>query len=206
MNDDRRGHASVPVAAPLALVLTALLAACGTAPTVPPTSSTTGPSTGPVTAAPTALPPTTEAPSAPAPSVTSGAPACSAADLKASHGLVEGAAGSRLTEVVLVAAVTCSIDLFPTLGLRDADGTAVVGGVAGGAGSLDLSPDASYTSNVRVANWCVNEPDFPVSLQIRVGGEELTVTGSSFPEDGDPPPCSGEGPPILEGGPWTAGG
>ena len=207
MHDDRRGHRTVPVAAPLALLATALLAACGTTPTAPP-GPTTAPPSVPATAAPTIPPATTPAtlpPTAPPASTTSGAAACTASDLKASHGLVEGAAGSRLTEVVLVAGVTCSVDLFPTLGLRDANGAALVGGVAGGAGRLDLSPEVSYTSSVRVANWCVTDPAFPVVLGIRLGAEELAVTGSSFPEEGDLPPCNGEGGPILEAGAWTPG-
>ena len=158
----------------------------------------------PVTAAPSVAPVTT-APTAPPASTTTGAPACTAADLKASHGLVEGAAGSRLTEMVLVAGVACSIDLFPTLGLRDANGAAIVGGVAGGAGRLDLSPEVSYTSNARVANWCVAEPPFPIELELRLGAEELAVTGSSFPEEGDLPPCNSDGGPILEAGAWTPG-
>ena len=204
MKDDRRGHASVPVAASLAFLVSALLAACATTPTAPPAIPTTGPSAGPVTAAPSVAPVTT-APTSPPASTTTGAPACTAADLKASHGLVEGAAGSRLTEMVLVAGVACSIDLFPTLGLRDANGAAIVGGVAGGAGRLDLSPEVSYTSSARVANWCVAEPPFPIELEVRLGAEELAVTGSSFPEEGDLPPCNGDGGPILEAGAWTPG-
>jgi hypothetical protein len=50
-----------------------------------------------------------------------GAPACTAADLKASHGLVAGAAGSRVTSVVLDAQVACSIDAFPAFGLANAN-------------------------------------------------------------------------------------
>ncbi len=197
----------MPIAAPLALVVMTLLAACGTTPTVPPTSLTTGPSIGPITAAPTVVAPTAAPPTAPsaAPPSTTSNTACTPADLKASHGLIEGAAGSRLTEVVLVAAVACSIDAFPTLGLRDANGDAVVGGVAGGTGRIDLSPDLAYASNIRVANWCLPDPSFPFSLEIRMGAEEVEVTGGSFPDEGNPPPCNGDGGPILEGGAWTPG-
>ena len=116
---------------------------------------------------------------------------------------MEGAAGSRIAEVVLVAGVTCSIDAFPTLGLRDANGAALVGGVASGQGRIDLSPDTSYTSNVRLGNWCAPDPAFPLVLEIRLGAEELAVTGSSFPEEGDLPPCNGDGGPILEGTGWA---
>ncbi|HXG25357.1 MAG TPA: hypothetical protein VNL94_00675 [Candidatus Binatia bacterium] len=133
---------------------------------------------------------------------------CTAADLKASHGLVEGAAGSVLTEVVLVAAVTCSIDAFPLFGLRDANGAALIGGASGGPGRIDVSPDASYTSGVRLANWCQPEPAFPLELVIRIGSDELVVTGGSFPEEAaGMPPCSGESSaPLLEGSAWTKRG
>lgn len=211
----RRGHPRVPVAAPMQLVAGLfsawLLAACGTpTPSVTPIA-TTVPTTAPVSAAPVTLAPATAAPTVPPPTVppttAAGTPACTAADLKATHGLVEGAAGSQLTEVVLVTSVRCSIEATPTLGLRDASGAAIVGGVATGAGRLDLSPELAYASNVRFANWCNPEPDFPLELTIRLGAEELAVGGGSFPdEESGMPPCNGESvPPTLEGGAWTPG-
>ena len=69
---------------------------------------------------------------------------------------------------------------------------------------IDLDPGVSYSSNVRFANWCKPDPTFPLVLVIRVGGEEVGVTGSSFPEAGDMPPCNGVGGPRLESEPWTA--
>jgi hypothetical protein len=59
----------------------------------------------------------------PAATQAAGAPACTPADLKAEHGLVEGAAGSTLTTVLLTTAIACSIDAFPAMGLRDASYT-----------------------------------------------------------------------------------
>jgi Protein of unknown function (DUF4232) len=165
-------------------------------------------------AAPTASPaatetptPSTEATIAPLPTVvdtgTAGTPPCAVADLKASHGLVEGAAGSRITDVVLVSAGTCSVDAFPALRLRDSGGAALILGPSTGPGAIDLVPGVAYTSNVRVANWCAPDPSFPVSLSIVLGTDELAVTGGSFPEDGDPPPCNGDTGPRLEGTAWT---
>jgi hypothetical protein len=207
---DRRGHRRVPVAAPKLLVAglfsALLLAACGTAtPSVVPIA-TTLPTVAPVSIAPVTAAPVTAAPPTTAPTA-GGTPACTAADLKATHGLVEGAAGSRLTEVVLVTSVACSIEATPTLGLRDASGTAIVGGVATGAGRLDLSPELAYASNVRFANWCNPEPEFPLELTIRLGVEELPVGGGSFPdEESGMPPCNGETvAPTLEGGAWAPG-
>ena len=130
-------------------------------------------------------------------------PECTADDLKASHGLVEGAAGSRLTTVVLVAQVACSIDAYPAVGLRDSHGTFLVGGVAGGPGRIDLDPDRSYESAVRFGNWCATDPAFPLTLDLRIAGGEVAVTGPSFPEDGDMPPCNGGGGPVLEAGAWA---
>ena len=137
---------------------------------------------------------------------TAGAAACTVADLKASHGLVEGAAGSRLTTVVLVAQVACSIDAFPAFGLRDAGGAALVGGTAGGSGTIDLDPNASFQSDVRLGNWCAPDPAFPLELRLKIGADEVAVTGSSFPEQGDMPPCNGDGGPILEAGAWAVSG
>lgn len=205
---DRRGQLQAPVAVILRLaVAAALFAACGE---VTPSPSVVPVGTAAVTpspAAPTGAPsppPVTQAPVAtPEPTQAAGAPPCTAADLKATHGIVEGAAGSQLTEVVLVAGIACSIDAFPALGLRDAAGTALVGSPSAGPGRIDLVAGSGYTSAVRLANWCVADPAFPVTLEIRLGDQELPVTGSSFPTEGDPPACNGGGGPILEGGPWT---
>jgi hypothetical protein len=178
------------------------LIGCSPTPSASPTASpaptfTTAPTIEP-TVEPTVLPTAVAA--------TAGAAACTAADLKASHGLVEGAAGSRLTTVVLVAQVACSIDAFPAFGLRDANGGALVGGTAGGPGTIDLDPNASYQSDVRLGNWCAPDPAFPLELRLKVGADEVAVTGSSFPEQGDMPPCNGDGGPILEAGAWAVSG
>lgn len=170
------------------------------APTLAPTITTA--SAAPTTAA--SIPAETLAPLPTAADTGSaGTPPCAIADLKASHGLVEGAAGSRLTEVIIVSAATCSIDAYPTLGLRDADGTALLGGPAIGPGGIDLVPGVAHVSQVRLSNWCAPEPAFPLELQVIVEGAELPVTGGSFPDEGDLPPCSGDGGPILEGSAWT---
>ena len=129
---------------------------------------------------------------------------CDPAELKASHGIVEGAAGSVLTEVVLVAAATCAVDAFPALGLRDANGTQLVGAGSTGPGRIDLVASVAYTSQVRLANWCAPEPAFPVQLFVRIGSDELAVTGDDpFPDEGDLPPCEGEIGPILESTEWA---
>ena len=178
----------------------------GCAPTPVATISPTGPATPAATPSvgPTVTPPLpTDSPTL-VPTAAAGAAACEVADLKATHGPIEGAAGSRLTTVVLVAAIRCSIDAFPALGLRDVNGAILVGAPADGPGRIDLSPDASYESNVRVGNWCADEPAFPVELRIVTDGGELAVTGGSFPEAGDLPPCNGDGAPILEATSWAA--
>src|SRR5204862_2968906 len=118
--------------------------------------------------------------------------------------LVEGAAESRLTTVVLVAAAKCSVDLHPAMGIRDANGRELVGSTAGGAGRIDVDPNASYTSAVRFANWCNPDPLFPLSLVIRLGAEAVVVTGSPFPDEGDMLPCNGGGGPVLEAGAWAS--
>lgn len=201
---DRRGHSRSRGAAPLVAAVLALgLVACAPTPASSPSVAPTAAETAIPTGTPTAPPPTT----VPTGTATVGASACAAADLKASHGLVEGAAGSLLTSVILVSQVACSVALYPAFGLRDGNGAALLGGVAGGPGRIDLSPDASYESAVRLANWCAPDPTFPLALVLMVGAdggvEELAVTGSSFPDEGDMPPCNGGGGPILEAGAWT---
>jgi uncharacterized protein DUF4232 len=197
----RTGVARLRFAASLLAGAAALgLIGCSPAVTASPTAAPTPTFTSPPTIAPSG-PPTIE-PIASATTATS-APACTADDLKASHGPVEGAAGSRLTTVVLVAQVGCSIDAYPAVGLRDANGAVLVGGVAGGPGRIDLDPNGSYESAVRFGNWCGTDPAFPLTIDLRIGGGEVAVTGSSFPDEGDMPPCTGGGGPVLEAGAWA---
>ena len=209
---DRRGNEAAPRwrligLAAAATLAAAAVAACGTgnpsvAATPSPTAVTTvAPASAP--AAATAAQPTPASPSTAPSSMPGLADACTAGDVKASHGLVEGAAGSVLTEVLLVADVRCSVDAAPVLGLRDGAGAAIVGGPASVAGRVELAGGRTYTSAVRVANWCIAEPSYPITLLLRLGVEELEVTGGPFPEEGNLPACNGEGPPILEGQAWA---
>jgi len=205
--DVRPGRAVLALATLLALAL----AGCSTtAPTILPTApgpsgagSSVPPGATDVTSATEEPQPSEEPTPTLGPVSTAGTAACDPSDLKVSHGIVEGAAGSRLTEVVLVSASACSIDAYPALGLRDANGQALVGGAATGPGRIDLVPGTPYTSDVRLDNWCLAEPAFPLSLEVEVGGAEITVTGSSFPEQGDMPPCNGPSGPTLEANAWV---
>jgi hypothetical protein len=201
---DRRGTSRSAAAPFLAIALALGLAACTQAPAATPTAPVIAEATPSPSTAPTATtPPPTVSPTA-AETELANAPACTKADLKASHGLVEGAAGSRLTTLVLVAATACSVDLYPALGLRDAKGGELVGSPSGGPGRIELAPNASYQSDVRLANWCSPDPAFPLTLELRLGADEVAVSGSSFPEGGDMPPCNGGSGPVLEGGSWQA--
>jgi hypothetical protein len=158
------------------------------------------PTLAPSAALPSLPPPS---PSQPPATQAVGAPQCTPADIKASHGLVEGGAGSRFTTVVLVSSVTCSVDLYPAFGLRDGNGAVLVNAVAGGPGRIELDPELSYQSDVRLANWCADDPAFPLHFELLVGGDQEAVTGGAFPEEGDLPPCNGEGVRrIFEAGPW----
>ena len=190
------------------LAIVAVLTACSSAPS--PTAAPPSPmpvvTAAPSIAASVAPPSVAPTPSAPpAETQASGAAQCEPADIKVSHGRVEGAAGSIFTTVQLVAANRCAVDLFPAFGLRDANGAVMVGGVAGGSGRIELTAGAAYESNVRLANWCADEPDFPLTFELIVAGATETVTGGSFPEEGDVPPCNGEeARRILEASSWEA--
>ena len=204
---DRRGT-SFRAAAPI-LAVVAVLAACTStlSPTAAPLSPLPVVTAAPSMAASVAPPSVAPTPSAPpAETQASGAAQCEPADIKASHGRVEGAAGSSFTTVVLSPAFVCSIDLFPAFGLRDANGAILVGGAAGGSGRIDLDPELTYESAVRLANWCADDPVFPLRFELILGGgATAAVTGGSFPEDGDVPPCNGETVGrILEAGQWEA--
>jgi hypothetical protein len=199
----RPGGARTRAAASLLAAAAVLgLVGCAATPSVTPTAA----ASPEVTIEPSITPTVTPAPVPTVAPTSATGTACAAADLKASHGLVEGAAGSRLTTVVLVAQIACSIDAFPAVGLRDANGGALVGAVAAGPGRIELDPDVSYESTVRFGNWCGQEPAFPITIQLEIGAEELAVTGASFPEEGDMPPCNGGGGPVLEAGAWEASG
>lgn len=189
----------------LGVAMAAILVACSPA-AVATVAPTPAPTASPASPAPTATAEPTATPAplpTPAPSTTAGT-ACAPADLKASHGRVEGAAGSRLTTVLLTSASACSIDAFPALGLRGAGGAILVGAASSGPGRIDLAAGGVYEANVRLANWCADQPDFPLALEIVLGADELPVTGGSFPEQGDLPPCNGDGGPVLEATGWSA--
>ena len=184
-------------------LLTGALTACDQA------TSTPLPASGPSAAATVDLATTAE-PSAPiepedTPAVedtaAAGTPPCTLDVLKASHGLVDVAADARVTDLVLVSADTCSVDAYPTLVLHDAGGAVLVSGLPLGPGAIDLVPGVAYDSQVSLDGWCKDEPAFPLSLGILLAGHELAVTGDSFPDDGDLPPCGGGGP-NLQASAW----
>jgi hypothetical protein len=215
MHDRRQRRRPTPilpvVAVGLALLLAAAasLAACGS--TLP---ATPLPSLPPATPAPPTEPVETfEVPSfepetdAPEPTDTDtgspGTPPCAVGELKASRGITEADADDRLTEVLLKSAATCSVDAFPTLVLRDSDGRVLVSAEAGGTGGTDLVGGVAYTSQVRLSNWCLGEPAYPATIGIVHGTATLLVTGDSFPDEGDSPPCvHGDADPVLTGTAW----
>ena len=185
------------------VVLVGAVAACDQpAATPPPVSQTSAPATpGLETAGEPSG--TVEPEVTPAVEDTSaaGTPPCTLDVLKASHGLVDVAGDARVTDLVLVSADTCSVDAFPTLVLHDAGGAVLVTGVPFGPGGIDLVPGVAYDSQVTLDGWCKDEPAFPLSLGVLLAGHELAVTGDSFPEDGDLPPCGGGGP-NLQASAW----
>ena len=191
------------------LAVVAVLAACGStpSPTSPPPSSSPVATAAPSIAASVAPPSVAPTPSAPlAETQAAGAAPCEPADIKVSHGRVEGAAGSIFTSVVLSPGFACSVDLYPAFGLRDADGAILVGGAAGGSGRIDLDPELTYETDARLANWCADDPEFPLRFELILGGGATEeVTGGPFPEEGDVPPCNGAtSGRILEATSWEA--
>ena len=190
----------------VALLLTAGLSACGPATPTPAPTVVDTPTLPVVTAAPTLTPPTVApvvTPS-PLPTAATGVPLCGVADLKASHGLSDGAAGSIITEVVLVSDAACAVDSTPSLGLQDSKGSPLVDATAAGPGRIELAGGDAYTTQVRLANWCGPDPSFPLALVLWIDSEKLVVTGGSFPEDGMPG-CLGDTGVRLEATPWQAG-
>jgi len=189
----------------IALVLIAGLGACGPATPSPVPTVADTPSAAPViTAAPTLTPPTAVPVSTPSPLPTAaaGVPLCGIADLKASHGISDGAAGSIFTEVVLVSDATCTIDSTPSLGLQDSKGSPLVDATAAGPTAIELTGGDAYATQVRLANWCGPNPSFPLSLVLWIDSEKLVVGGGSFPVDGMPGCLGGTGV-RLEATPWA---
>jgi hypothetical protein len=189
----------------VALLAASIVACDSAAPSTAPPSAASAPA---VTAS--AAPTSVETSPASEPAMTvgpvetgpAGTPPCALSDLKASHGFVDEDADSRLTEVVLVSAETCSVDAFPAVGLRDASGSPLVDSPSSGLGAIDLVPGVAYMSQVRLANWCADEPAFPLALALVMGDEELAVTGGSFPEEGGLPVCGAGADPVLEASAW----
>lgn len=193
------------------LVLAGLAAGCGSGVSSPSPATPAATATELATAAPTVAPTAQESepamtviplPTAPLDGGGAGTPPCAPADLKASHGLVEDADGPRHTDVVLEAAATCSVDAFPAFSLRDGAGATVVEGASAEPGATDLVGGVAYTSQVGLANWCITDAVFPVSLELFVDGSRLFVSGGSFPTQDDPPACDGDGSPVLDAGAW----
>jgi len=185
-----------------AILVVSLLVAAGCESAV---ATSPPPTVRPATVQPSAPEPPTEGPiETPGPTADSDAPPCALGDLKASHGLVEGAAGSLLTEVLLVSAATCSVDAFPTLVLRDGRGGELLRAAAAGPGSIDLAIGVAYGSQVRLANWCLPLPAFPLTLGIALSAGELAVSGTGFGEADGLPPCNaGDGAEGLVGSAWS---
>ncbi len=193
---------------PRGLVLAAVLLAAGCGQPTSTVHATPPPDTvAPATAAPTSAPATLTATPAPEPTDTDtgspGTPPCATGDLKASRGITEVDGDDRTTEVVLVAAGTCSVDAFPTLLLEDAHSNILVAANPGGPGGIDLVGGVAYSSEVRLGNWCLGDPSYPVSIGIVHGIETLMVTGDSFPDEGDLPAClHQDADPVLSGTAW----
>jgi hypothetical protein len=184
--------------------LGAVLVACGpAAPTASPAPAATE-AASPTPAATVAATPTPVATVAPTPTPTpvAGIGVCDVASLKASHGLIDGAAGSLFTDVVLVSDTACTVETSPSLGLQDKSGNALVTATPAGPGSIQLTAGDAYTSMVRIANWCGPDPAFPLALVLWIDADKLVVGGGSFP-DGGMPGCIGTGGVRLESTPWT---
>lgn len=187
----------------LACSLAAFVAGCSpSTPTEAPATATATPVVAP-TAGPTLTPATAAPASTPGPT-TAGVVPCGPADVKASHGLVDGAAGSVFTEVVLEANSTCTVDATPSIGLQDKNGTALIAVTAASGGPFELTAGSAYTTTVRLANWCGPDPAFPVALLIWLDADKLVVGGGSFPSDGMPGCLGGAGSAArLEATPWS---
>ena len=188
-------------------VVAALLAGCGDAATTPlPTLPGRTP-----TIAPTAesLPPTMVPIETDEPEPTDldtgspGTPPCQIDELKASRGITQVEGDERVTEIILVAAATCSVDAYPALLLQDDGGMKLVVADAAGPGGIDLVGGVAYVSAIRLSNWCLGDPAYPVSIGIKHATGTLMVTGDSFPDEGDLPACVFDNAdPILAGTAW----
>ena len=187
-----------------------LLAACGTAvPTASPLPVLPT-AAAPTIGEPATVPPTmvVEESEAPEPTFTDtgapGTPPCGIDELKASRGITQVEGDERVTEILLVAAGTCSVDAFPTLFLQDDGGMKLVMADAAGPGGIDLVGGVAYVSAIRLSNWClVGDPAYPVSIGIKHATGTLMVTGDSFPDEGDLPACLfQDSEPLLAATAW----
>jgi Domain of unknown function (DUF4232) len=208
MRDRGAGRRPVRLLVPLlALLAAACTPTMTSTATFQPVTSTAPPTelaspsllASPVPPSPT---PGTPAPSA-GPTPTAGLTGCAVGDLKASHGIVEGASGARLTSVVLESDTTCTVSAVPNLALIDDSQLVLATSSTPGPQTITLAPGGVYGSDVRFANWCGNDPAYPITLFILIGDRSVAVTGGSFPESNDMPPCLGTDAAELMGTPWT---
>ena len=215
MRDKRLGlmPLSFAVALAFAVAVAALVAACDQAIGSPPSTARPSAAAPAETSLesediPTLEPLDTSATLEPEPTVddtgSAGTPPCALGDLKASHGINEVDADDRTTELVLVAADTCSVTAYPSLLLQDDAGHVLFAANALAPGAVDLVGGVAYRSEVRLSNWCLGEPNWPVTIGIVHGTGTVKVTGDSFPDEGDLPVCvHQDADPILLGSAWT---
>lgn len=175
---------------PLATSATATPASATVAPTIPPSlpAATVGPIDTPVETA------------------GAGRSSCAPSDVKVSHGLVVGDGDVRQTDVVMVTAAACSVDAIPGVQVRDGAGNLVAQRAAAPeVVVIVLTSGVAYTAEVQISNWCIGEPMLPLTLEITLVDEQsVMVTGSSFPDETDLPPCVGAGEPVLNATGWVA--
>lgn len=195
-----------------ALLLAAAVIACDPAPSAPsaPSPTPAAPTLGTPSLEPT-VPPSQSVPTVgpvetPTDTAVAGKPPCEPGDLKASHGLVEASGDTRLTEVVLVTAAACSVDAIPGVQVRDGAGNLLAQRAAAPeVAAIVLTSGVAYAAEVQITNWCIGEQTLPLTLEIMLVDEEyVVVTGSSFPDETDLPPCVGAGEPVLNATGWVA--
>jgi hypothetical protein len=134
------------------------------------------------------------------------AAACAGADITATGGPWEGAAGSRGSSIVVTNAgsVACALPADPTVAMLDQAGTVVLANTPpqSGAGPTLVS-GSSVGFSLVIGNWCDQQVTFPLHFSLALAADAVEVDGLFATTLDDLPPCNGPGqPPSISTSGW----
>ena len=133
--------------------------------------------------------------------------ACDPASLAARISGWEGAAGSRIADVVLVnqGPSACLLEAMARPQLVDGRGEVLIDGRAPtDRATVPLEPGATVRTLVEASNLCKPAPTPPVSVAFVMTDGQRLVAAPLTPDDATVPPCNGSAAPaVIDMHPWA---